>query len=290
MTRWLVTGARGMLGTELVAALRRDPAAQVTAATRAELDITDPVAVNALVTGHDVVVNAAAYTDVDGAESDEDTAFAVNGHAVRTLAEACDLAGARLIAVSSDYVFDGEATAPYPEDWPTAPINAYGRSKLAGEQATLKVLPDTGYVVRTAWLYGAHGPNFITTMLRRAAASGPIDVVADQRGQPTWCRELARRLIALGQAAVADTAPAGVYHLTASSATTWHGLAQEVLAITGHDPARVRPITSERLARPARRPRHSVLGCERLRLAGLAPLPHWRDSLRHALTADGALR
>ncbi|HET6532824.1 MAG TPA: sugar nucleotide-binding protein, partial [Actinoplanes sp.] len=160
--RWLVTGAGGMLGHDLCAVLARAGEADVVAATRADLDVTDAAAVRAAVAGADVVVNAAGWTDVDGAETAEEAATAVNGHAVRALAEA---AGARLIHISTDYVFDGTATDPYPEDARPAPINAYGRSKLVGERA---VLATGGYVVRTAWLYGAHGPNFVRTMLRLA--------------------------------------------------------------------------------------------------------------------------
>src|SRR5262245_30689489 len=158
--RVLVTGAGGMLGRDLATLLAADPAAAVTAADRAALDITDPAAVRAAVAGHDVVVNAAAWTDVDGAESQEPEATALNGTAVAGLADACAAAGARLIQPSTDYVFRGDAARPYPEDAPTDPINAYGRSKLAGELAVRQALPETGYVVRTAWLYGEHGRNF----------------------------------------------------------------------------------------------------------------------------------
>jgi dTDP-4-dehydrorhamnose reductase len=284
---WLVTGAGGMLGRDLVTVLGAGPGRRVTAAARAELDLTDAEAVTTAVAGHDVVVNAAAWTDVDGAEADEAAATAVNGTGVENLARACARTGARLLHVSTDYVFAGDATVPYPEDAPTDPINAYGRGKLVGERAVLTLLPETGYVVRTAWLYGAHGRNFVSTMLRLAADREHLDVVEDQHGQPTWSYALARRLVELGGAARADRAPAGVYHGTASGRTTWYGLAREAFALAGLDPGRIRPTSSDRYPRPARRPSFSVLGHDRWALAALAPLPDWRQMLAGALCPAG---
>ena len=281
MTRWLVTGAGGMLGRDLVSVLSA-AGHDVTAARRADLDITDATAVKAAVAGHDVVVNAAAWTDVDGAEADEAAATAVNGTGTRHVAAACAATGARLLHVSTDYVFPGDATAPYPEDAPTDPVNGYGRSKLAGEVAVRDLLPDTGYIVRTAWLYGAHGPNFVATMLRLAQSRDIVDVVDDQRGQPTWSFALAEQLVRLGLAAVDGTARAGAYHGTASGETTWFGLARAVFEEAGLDPERVRPTTSDKFVRPARRPAFSVLGHDRWAAAGLAPLPHWRTMLASA--------
>jgi dTDP-4-dehydrorhamnose reductase len=284
MASWLVTGAGGMLGGDVVAVLAARGAA-VAAPHHAELDITDSAAVADAVAGRDVVVNAAAWTDVDGAESEEAAATAVNGTAVAGLAAVCARAGAALVHVSTDYVFPGTATEPYAEDAPTAPVNAYGRGKLAGERAIAAALPGRGFVVRTAWLYGAGGPNFVGTMLRLAAERDTVDVVDDQRGQPTWSYALAERLVALGEAALARTAPAGVYHGTASGQTTWYGLAREVFALAGLDPDRVRPTTSERFVRPARRPAYSVLGHARWAAAGLPPMAHWREMLAAALAA-----
>jgi dTDP-4-dehydrorhamnose reductase len=278
MSRWLVTGAGGMLGRDLVSALA---GAEVTALDRARLDITDAGAVSDAVAGHDVVVNAAAWTDVDGAEADEAAATAVNGTAVAALAGACARTRAVLLQVSTDYVFAGDAATPYAEHAPTAPINAYGRGKLVGEQAALAI--STGYVVRTAWLYGAHGRNFVTTMLRLAGQRDTLDVVDDQCGQPTWSYALARRLVELGAAAVAGTAPAGVYHATASGQTTWYGLARAVFTGAGLDPDRVRPTTSDRFPRPARRPMYSVLGHRRWAAVGLPPLPDWQAMLGEAM-------
>jgi dTDP-4-dehydrorhamnose reductase len=271
-----------MLGRDLVAELTRAGVA-VTAATRTDLDITDPDVVPDAVAGHHVVVNAAGYTDVDAAESDEATATRVNGYGARLLAHACANAGARLIQISTDYVFPGTAAHPYPEDAATSPVNAYGRSKLRGEQAVLSLLPTTGYVVRTAWLYGAHGRSFVSTMLRLASERDTVDVVDDQHGQPTWTGALSRQLRELGTAAVTGRAPAGVYHGTAAGQTSWYGLARAVFTAAGHDPDRIRPTTSDRFPRPARRPAYSVLGHDRWKLAGVAPQPHWADSLTEAL-------
>jgi dTDP-4-dehydrorhamnose reductase len=275
--KWLVTGAGGMLGRDLLRMLPHG----VTALRRHDLDITDAETVGAAVAGHDVVLNAAAWTDVDGAEADEAGATRVNGAAVETLALACAKAGARLVHVSTDYVFAGNDPEPYAEDAPVAPINAYGRSKLAGERAVLETLPATGYVVRTAWLYGVHGKNFVSTMLRVAGERDTVDVVDDQLGQPTWSLALARLLVALA----GSGAPAGVYHGTASGETTWYGLARAVFEEAGLDPARVRPTTSEKYVRPAKRPAYSVLGHDRWAEAGLAPLAHWRGMLTEALAS-----
>lgn len=279
---WLVTGAAGMLGHDLRAVLTAQGRAH-TAATRADLDLTDVASVHAAVAGHDVVVNAAAWTDVDAAETHEAAATAVNGTGVANLARACAGTGALLLHVSTDYVFPGDAARPYPEDAPTGPINAYGRGKLAGERAVTRLLPRTGYLVRTAWLYGAHGRNFVATILRLAAERDRLEVVDDQLGQPTWSYALARRLVELGVAARSGRAPAGAYHATATGQTTWYGLAREVFARSGLDPERIRPTTSDRFPRPARRPAYSVLGHDRWAAAGLTAMPDWRTSLAEAL-------
>ena len=284
--RWLVTGSAGMLGRDLVALLSTG-GADLTALDRAELDLTDAAAVKAAVAGHQLVLNAAGWTDVDAAEADEPAATEVNGQGVGNLATACADSGARLIHVSTDYVFAGDARVPYPEDAPTAPINAYGRGKLAGERVVAQILPDTGYVVRTAWLYAAHGRNFVTTMLRLAAERDTIDVVRDQHGQPTWSYALARRLVELGRRAARNEAPAGIYHGTASGATTWFEFARAVFDEAGLDPERVHPTTSDRFVRPARRPAYSVLGHDRWRDAGMSALPDWRTMLREAFETSG---
>jgi dTDP-4-dehydrorhamnose reductase len=274
--RWLVTGAAGMLGRDLCEVLG-DSAVP---ATREALDITDVTAVSHAVAQADVVVNTAAWTDVDGAEAAEEAATLVNGDAVGLLAAACEATRVPLIHLSTDYVFDGTSTVPYAEAATVAPINAYGRSKLAGERAALAA---GGYVVRTAWLYGAHGRNFVSTMLRLAAERETVAVVADQHGQPTWSHALAGQLAALGAAAATGQAAPGVYHGTAGGETTWYGLARAVFAEAGLDPARVRPVTSAQFRRAAPRPTYSVLGHERWAAAGVPPLRDWRAMLTSAM-------
>ncbi|MFH8972636.1 dTDP-4-dehydrorhamnose reductase [Streptomyces sp. NPDC017890] len=290
MTRWLITGAGGMLGRDLTEVLTQDGTRSVTAPTRGELDITDAAAVRAAVAGHGVVVNAAAWTDVDGAEADEAAATRINGEGPRVLAEACAAEGAVLIQVSTDYVFPGDGTEPYPHDAPTSPVNAYGRGKLAGERAVTELLPELGYVVRTAWLYGAHGRNFVSTMLDLATRRETVDVVDDQLGQPTWTVALALQIAELGEAALTGRARAGVYHGTASGSGTWFDLARATFELAGLDPERVRPTSSEKFVRPAVRPAYSVLAHDRWAEAGVAAQPHWRDQLAEALgtmTAEG---
>lgn len=284
--RWLVTGAGGMLGRDLTTALAREDAA-VVAADRAALDIADPARVREAFATHRpaVVVNCAAWTAVDDAESREEAALRVNGTGPAVLAASCREHGSVLLHVSTDYVFAGDAVLPYAEDAPTAPRSAYGRTKLAGERAVLETLPDTGHVVRTAWLYGAGGANFVRTMIRLEGVKDTLDVVDDQRGQPTWTGDLADRLVRLGRAALDGAAPAGVYHGTNGGGTTWYGLAREVFRLLGADPDRVRPTSSAAFARPAPRPAYSVLAHDRLAAAGIEPLRDWRTAIGEAFPA-----
>ncbi|MFG2793129.1 dTDP-4-dehydrorhamnose reductase [Streptomyces sp. NPDC048419] len=285
-TTWLITGATGMLGQDVMARLRRDGESPA-GLDRAGLDITDADMVHDVLAARRprIVVNCAAWTAVDDAEAREADALRVNGDGPRQLAEACAKTGAALVHVSTDYVFAGDGTSPYPEDAPAAPRSAYGRTKLAGEQAVLGALPDSGYVVRTAWLYGAGGGNFVDTMIRLESVKETLDVVDDQRGQPTWTVDLADRLVRLGQAALAGTAPAGVYHGTSGGETTWFGLAREVFRLLGADPARVRPTTSDAFVRPAPRPAYSVLGHDGWRRAAIEPMRPWREALKAAFPA-----
>ena len=282
MTRWLVTGAGGMLGQDLTALLSAH-GADVVGLARSELDVTDEAAVRLALreVGPDVVVNCAAWTAVDDAEAHEDDALAVNGHGAAHLATACAASSARLVQPSTDYVFSGHSTEPYTEDQPPAPHSAYGRTKLAGEQAVRRLLPDASYVVRTAWLYGAHGPNFVRTMIRLEGTRDTVDVVDDQYGQPTWTCDLASQIMQLVQAG----APPGIYHASSSGATTWMGLARAVFGLLGADPCRVRPTSTQELGRPAPRPAYSVLGHAKWARTGLAPLPDWERSLRRAFPA-----
>src|SRR6516165_6401326 len=198
MTRWVVTGAGGMLGRDILALLHRERE-QAHGLARADLDVTDPTAVRDVFRRlrPEVVVNCAAWTAVDDAESHENRALAVNRNGPANLAEACAASGARLFQLSTDYVFGGTAREPYREDAVPDPRTTYGRTMLAGEQAVLGRLPRTGYVVRTAWLYGGQGPNFVRTMIRLERERNGVDVVDDQHGQPTWTVDVATQIVAL---------------------------------------------------------------------------------------------
>jgi dTDP-4-dehydrorhamnose reductase len=279
MTRWLVTGAAGMLGTDLVTALERrgDP---VTGLGRAGLDVTDADAVAAAVAccRPDVVVNCAAWTAVDDAEAAEEQALAVNAGGPANLAAACLKAGARLVQVSTDYVFAGTSAQPYAEHDRPAPGTAYGRTKLAGERAVLDRLPGAGYIVRTAWLYGAHGRSFPRTMIALEGERPTVDVVDDQYGQPTWTADVAEQIITLADSAAGP----GIYHATSSGQTTWFGLARGIFRLLDADPDRVRPMASSALSRPAPRPPYSVLGHGAWERCGLPPIGDWRAALRRA--------
>ena len=226
----------------------------------------------------DVVVNCAAWTAVDDAEASEEQALAVNAAGAANLAAACAGVGARLVQISTDYVFAGDAGRPYAEDDVPAPRTAYGRTKLAGERAVLDRLPGSGFVVRTAWLYGAHGPSFVGTMIKLEDQRPTVDVVDDQHGQPTWTVDVARQIVAL----VHSTAAPGIYHATSGGQTTWFGLAREIFALLGADPARVRPIPSSALSRPAPRPAYSVLGHSAWAGPRVPPIGQWRTALRRA--------
>ena len=285
MSRWLVTGAGGMLGQDVVTCLERC-GETVLALSRADLDITDQAAVTATVLDRrpDIVVNCAAWTAVDEAEAHEDEALEVNGGGARLVAQACATSGACLIQISTDYVFAGDAGRPYAEHDRRAPRTAYGRTKLAGERAVAELLPGSGYIVRTAWLYGAHGRNFVRTMIGLERDRAVVDVVDDQRGQPTWTMDVAEQVIALARSG----APAGVYHATSSGQTTWFGFAREIFRLLGADTARVRPVTSGAYPRPAPRPAYSVLGHGAWARAGIKPIPGWRPRLHQGLRAVAA--
>ena len=287
----LIAGGTGQLGRDLVLAAARAGIDRVVAPGSAELDVTDPAAVSdqvaaAAAGGRLVVINAAAYTAVDAAEGHGAArAHAVNAQAPQNLARACAAHHAQLVHISTDYVFGGHSAGPNRVDGPTVPRTVYGHSKLAGERAVLDSAAPV-HVVRTAWLYGAHGANFVRTMARLAGERETVRVVADQHGNPTWTADLADGLIAL--ALTADRVPARVLHCANASATTWYGLARAVFSEIGADPDRVQPCRTEQFPRPAPRPANSVLDTSGWAAAGLPQLRHWRDAL-HAAVAAGVL-
>ncbi len=267
----LVTGAGGMLGRAVVGAAQR-LGHDVRATTRAELDVTDPGALAQAVARRrpDAIVNCAAYTDVDGAESDRLAAFAINGKGAGNVAAAAANAGAAIVHVSTDYVFDGAKREPWLESDPVAPLGAYGASKLAGERAVAAANPAHA-IVRTAWLFGAGGKNFVDTMLALGAEREEVSVVTDQVGCPTWTGHLAGALVELAE----RPAETGVHHIAGAGSCSWNELAIEVFDRAAID-CRVLPTTTASFPRPAPRPAYSVLGSER---RDPLVLPAWQDGV-----------
>ena len=280
--RVLITGAGGQLGIDVVRCCN-DAGDDVTAASHDQLDIGDRDAVlGALTTLRpDVVVNCAAWTAVDACESDPARAMADNGLAVRWLAEGCDQVGARLVQISTDYVFDGLLDRPYVESDTPSPQSVYGSSKLAGETEALALGP-AATIVRTSWVCSRHGSNMVKTIMRLAAERSELAFVDDQVGHPTFTSDLApmiRRLAIDGRS--------GIHHVTNQTATSWYGFACEVVTAMGKDPAMVRPITTAELQppRPARRPANSVLDNAVLRAAGIRLLRDFTEPLRETVEA-----
>jgi dTDP-4-dehydrorhamnose reductase len=288
--RILLIGSGGQVGSDLCRLLASDgrPASWA-GLSRTECDVTDPDRVRAVIIDHSrrakaqgglVVINAAAWTDVDGAEAQEVAAYAANAAGPAHVAAACSEVRARLVHISTDYVFDGSAMRPYEVDDHPEPTSAYGRSKLAGEQALLAICP-WSYVVRTSWVYGAVGKNFVKTMARLAAQQETVGVVDDQRGSPTWSADLARALLELALSNAAH----GIYHYTNGGEVTWCEFAQAIMKELGEDPAKVRPIATSEYPQPASRPAYSVLSARRWVDAGLPPPRSWREALSAAFAA-----
>ena len=278
----MITGAHGMLGQAVVAAAqaRGD---HVIALDRAALDVTDRERVLAAVVHArpEVIVHCAAFTRVDDAELEPESAMLLNEGSVSNVAEAAANAGALLVYPSTDYVFAGTASVPYRPGDTTDPVNAYGRSKLAGERAALESAG--GLVVRTSWLYGEGGSHFVDTILRLAGEGGPLRVVDDQWGRPTWTATLAETL-----AALMETGARGIFHATGGGEpVSWCGFAREVVAL-GSPGAEVVAVSSAEFPRPARRPGWSVLDCSATEARTGVRLPHWRDSLGRYLESSGA--
>jgi dTDP-4-dehydrorhamnose reductase len=281
--RVLITGAGGMLGQSVVAALR-GAGHEAVALDREALDVTDREAVRRVIESErpDAVVQCAAYTAVDAAESEYEQALLVNATATGYVAEACHRVGASFVYPSTDYVFDGTGTRPYRPDDPTRPVNAYGRSKLQGERAAAAA--ERHLVVRTSWLYGEGGPNFVETMLRLATERERLDVVDDQIGRPTWTRTLADAMVRLLEADAH-----GVLHVSdGGEATSWYGFAKEILESVGAG-AKVHRTRSASFVRPAPRPGYSVLDLEPAERQLSYSLPKWKESLAGYLRETGRI-
>jgi len=294
----LVVGGTGQLGVELDRILGARPDSAVRAPGSAELDVTDPRSVSAAVAEFaaatresglpPVVVNAAAHTAVDRAESEPERAAEINARGAERVAAACASRGVLLVHVSTDYVFSGTADAPYEPDDPAEPRTVYGRTKLDGERAVL-ASGARAWIVRTAWVYGAGGANFVKTMARLAAERPEVSVVDDQVGAPTWAADLADGIVELAATATAGSGPGRrVLHRTNAGRASWFEFARAVFAELGADPERVRPCSSAEFPRPAPRPAWSVLSGAAWAAEGLAPARDWREALTAAFAADGA--
>jgi len=310
LSRILVTGKNGQVGSELLRSLVG--AGQVIAVSRDEMDLSDPDSIRRAVReiGPDLIVNAAAYTAVDQAESEPERALAVNGVAPGVLAEEARRLGAALVHYSTDYVFDGNrfdgnkvAAGPYTEDDEPRPINAYGRTKLAGERA-IQAVDVPHLILRTSWIYGARGKNFLLTILRLARERKELSIVDDQVGAPTWSRALAEatggilKHLGYGQPGFVDACAEqrGIYNLSAAGQTSWYGFAAAILAhAASARPGQsdfaldrvpvLKPITTEQYPLPARRPRYSVLSNAKLQRAFGVVMPDWKTSLAECMSS-----
>ena len=277
--RWLITGAAGMVGTDV----RNELAAEgedVVSVSKEDLDVTDRAAVEALVRDvkPSIIVNCAAYTKVDDAEKNEAAANAVNGTAVASLADAANTVDALLLHISTDFVFDGRKRTPYDIGDAPAPLSAYGRSKLLGEEAARRA--GRHVIVRTAWLFGVHGHNFVEAIRKQIRnGTNPLRVVHDQRGRPTYTPHLARAIVRIARAD-----GRGIIHYADAGECTWYDFASAIVEESGARNVRVDPVTSDQFPRPATRPAYSVLSTESYeRLTGAAPEP-WREGLREYLS------
>jgi dTDP-4-dehydrorhamnose reductase len=285
--RIVIAGGGGQVGSVLAAEAGRQ-GRDVLALTSSQWDISDPQLAGQIVQAGDVVVNCAAYTAVDDCEADQDSAYAVNAAGPGYIAEACARAGARMVHISTDYVFDGDfgdaAPRPYEIDDPTRPLSVYGQTKLSGEQAVLAALPQA-VVVRTAWVYtgAVNGKDFVAVMRKLAAGDRVIDVVDDQTGSPTYVGDLVGALLEVVDGRV--DAPAGIVHAANGGEVTRFGQARAVFEGVGADPERVRPVGSDHNPRPAARPPYSALSARQSQAAGVTPLRPWREGLEAALAA-----
>ncbi|NOY16384.1 MAG: dTDP-4-dehydrorhamnose reductase [Gammaproteobacteria bacterium] len=282
----LVTGANGQLGREMVLALQADGEPCI-AIGRKELDFSRPDQVADTIAGYaaDWVVNCAAYTQVDKAEEERELAFTVNRDAARAVAKGVKCSDGRLLHVSTDFIFGGDSSYPYKEDDTTNPLGVYGQSKLEGEQAVREVLPEA-LILRTAWVYGVHGHNFVKTMLRLAAERDELRVVDDQIGTPSWTGDIVKAMRAL----VKENA-SGTFQFTNEGVTSWYDFAVEIVA--GAKQAgfpviaeTIRPIPTKDFPLPAKRPAYSVLSKEKIRHVLDYPIPHWRESLHAMLESE----
>jgi dTDP-4-dehydrorhamnose reductase len=280
---WLIAGGSGQLGLAFQRELGKQ-GIDFVSVNSTQLDITNPLSVEESVNSikPDVIINTAAWTDVDGAEANESAAYTVNALGPQSLAIVAGKVGARLVQVSTDYVFSGDGTIPWREDAARNPQSVYGSTKSEGENLVLKSYSAESYVVRTAWLYSADRKNFAKTMTKLALnGSGEVRVVNDQMGQPTFTGDLAMQIIDL----VLSDSPVGIYHGTNSGKATWFEFAQEIFRLAGQDVSRLVPVSSSEYPRPAKRPSYSVLGHDAWAKTTVEPMRDWRIALAEAMPA-----
>jgi len=286
--RILLIGAKGQLGWEI---LRQAPdsACNCIGIDIAEADLTDPGQVDRVIaaTGPDLLINAAAYTQVDAAETDVRAAFAVNRDAAAHLAAACATAHIPMVHISTDFVFDGKKTTPYMETDPVAPLSVYGQSKAAGEEVVRRTL-DQHLIIRTAWLYGVHGHNFVKSMLRLGREKRELGVVSDQIGCPTFAADIAAALLSIAHRIQSHSQiPWGTYHLCGHGIVSWHGFAQRIFKIAYRldlvAAVKVIPISTAEYPTPAPRPAFSAMSCEKINTGFGIESPPWQDSLENML-------
>jgi dTDP-4-dehydrorhamnose reductase len=280
---WLITGSEGQLGKEMQLALYRSGIEFIALNSR-ELDISSEVAVEESIEKHrpKVILNAAAWTDVDGAEKNKERAFNINANGPKYLAKGAKKYGATLVQISTDYVFSGVGVVPWAEDCTPEPISVYGHSKSLGERYVFENHKERSYILRTAWLYSAQGKNFVKTMADLAINNNnEVKVVLDQIGQPTFAKDLTEQIIKM----VCADLPFGIYHGTNSGEASWFDLAQNVFKLSGAKVSRVIPVDSSQFIRPAERPQYSVLGHEKWKGSGLSTMRNWKIALEEAMPA-----
>lgn len=273
----LVTGVNGQLGYDVVKELTAK-GHEAVGVGRSELDITDESAISFYVQNlsPEAIIHCAAYTNVDAAETDQEGAYKVNALGTKYLAEAAKFVGAKMVYVSTDYVFDGAGTEPYEVNHPTKPLGVYGETKLVGEKFLQETL-EKHFIVRTAWVYGINGNNFVKTMLKLGQDRKELGVVYDQVGSPTYTVDLAKFLVEL-----IDSEKYGVYHASNEGVCSWHEFAVEIFKQAGMD-VKVNPLTSEEFPRPAARPKYSVLSKKKIEEEGFTPLRDWKEALKEYL-------
>ena len=276
----LVTGANGQLGSELRDIAPNFPQYSFLFVGRDELDITDERSVNELFAGNAfyACINCAAYTAVDKAEAEQDAAFAANAKAVGILAKASAGSGTKFIHISTDYVFDGQGQEPYLESQPTSPVNFYGQTKLAGEEAAIKENPES-LIIRTSWVYSHHGKNFVKTMLRLMSERESIGVVADQLGSPTYAADLAEAIMIILSS---DNFQPGIYHYSNQGIISWHQFAEAIKEISGSS-CTVNAIKTTDYPTPAARPAYSAFNTQKIRNSYGIEIPAWRNSLEKCI-------